>query len=74
MLFAPTRTESRPMVITPARRGVKGLFQRVYLALLVLFGRKIPLMSIETSDSPRRGESVLPTEPLDLPAPTRDDE
>jgi len=74
MLFAPTRTESRPMAVLAARRGLKGLFQRVYLALLVLFNRKIPLMSIETSDSPRRGESVLSAEPLDLTAPTRDDE
>jgi len=74
MLFAPTRTESRPMVIYAARRGLKGLFYRLYVAFLVLFGRKIPLISIETSDSPRRGESVLPSEPLDLTAPTRDDE
>jgi len=74
MLIAPTRDEARPMAITPARRGVKGLFERVYVALLVLFGRNIPVMSIETPDSPRRGESVLHSNPLELTAPTRDDE
>lgn len=74
MMFDPTSDDTRPIAIYAARRGLKGLFQRVYVALLVLFGRNIPLNSLETSDSPRRGESVLPSGPFARTDPTGFDE
>jgi len=74
MMFDPTSDDTRPMAIYAPGRGLKGLFYRFYAAVLVLFGRKIPLMSIESSVSPLRGETVLPSEPFARTDPTGNDE
>jgi len=74
MLIAPTRNDTRPMAILGTRTGLKGLFERVLVAFLVLFNRKIPL-TLEESSIPKGIENTfLSSGPLDQTAPRRDDE
>jgi len=74
MLIAPTRNDTRPMAILATRTGLKGLFERVLLAFLVLFNRKIPL-DWEESSIPIGIESrFISSGPLARTAPRRDDE
>jgi len=74
MLIAPTRDDARPMAILGTRTGLKGLFERVLVAFLVLFNRKIPL-TLEKPSIPIGIESrLLSSGPLPETAPARDDE
>jgi len=74
MLIAPTRTDTRPMVFLATRTGLKGLFERVLVAFLVLFNRKIPL-TLENPSIPIGIENrFISSGPLAQTAPTRDDE
>ena len=74
LLFDPTRDEARPMAVFAPRTGLKGLFERVLVAFLVLFNRKIPL-TLEKSSIPLGIENrFICSEQLARTDPARDDE
>lgn len=62
------------MAILATRTGLKGLFERVLVAFLVLFNRKIPVVWEESSIPKGIENRFICSEQLARTAPRRDDE